>query len=78
MIKVIEQSTAERRQETIDLFNKVKPLVDDGWAFRQAVLHITGKTSIGTQKRGWYRDLCEYAKTQGYNPKDYEWIRRKP
>ena len=77
MIKVIEQSTEDRNRETRELFQKVKPLVDEGWAFRQAVLHITGKQSIGTQKRGWYRDLCDYAKQQGYNPKDYEWKRRK-
>ena len=76
-IRVIETSTAERNQQTKDLFEKVKILLEEGWPFNKAVLHVTGRQSIGTQTRGWYRDLKEYSISQGYDPKDYEWKRVK-
>lgn len=40
--KVISQSTKEREQETIDLFNKVKPYLDDGCSYRLAIMKVLG------------------------------------
>lgn len=70
MIKIIETTTAERKQETITLFEKVKPLLDNGCTFRKAVMIVTGKKVVHT-RQSWYNDLIEYAKTQGYNYRDY-------
>ena len=41
--KVISQSTKEREQETIDLFNKAKPYLDDGCSYRSALQKLLGK-----------------------------------
>ena len=70
MIKIIETTTAERKQETITLFEKIKPLLDKGCNFRKAVMKVTGKKVVNTNQ-SWYNDLTEYAKTQGYNYRDY-------
>lgn len=76
-IKVIQQTTEERKQELIDTFNKMKPLLDEGWNFNPAYLHVTGKRSVGSSRRGAYKDIREYAKSQGYDPCNHEWRRRK-
>lgn len=73
---MITQTTAERREETKAIFDKMRPLLDDGWNFYQAALEVTGRKSVGTRCRGWYRDLREYAKSQGYDYHDFEWKRR--
>ena len=41
--KVISQSTNEREQETIDLFNKTKPYLDEGFSYRLALQKVLGK-----------------------------------
>ena len=67
-ITVISQTTAERRQETIDLFEKCQPYLDKGYNYRQA-LQETGKVSRrsgGYYTQAWFRELIEYGETQGY------------
>ena len=75
-IKVIEQTTAERRQETVDIFNKVQPYLDRGYSLRQAVLRCTDR-NITNVKNGWYRDLIEYCESQGYEYHKIKWSRGK-
>ena len=70
VIKVIQQSTSDRKQETINLFNKIKPYLDDGYSFTRA-LKLCGYT-VYNYKSGWFKHLIDYARTQGY---DYNTIR---
>ena len=76
-IKVIEQSTSERKEEIKQIFERMKPLLDNGGNFYQSALEVTGRKSVGTRSRGWYRDLTDYAKSQGYDYKDYQWKRTR-
>ena len=64
MITIIETSTSERNAETVELFNKIKPLLDNGHSFNSA-LKLIGYNHW-THSRGWYRDLVDYAKSKGY------------
>lgn len=68
MIKVISQSTAERRQETIDLFNQCKPHLDNGDHLAKAVKKVTG-TKANVYGQAWFKELRAYAESQGYHPK---------
>ena len=40
MIKVIEQSTDERNEETKQLFEQIKPLLDKGHTYMSACIEI--------------------------------------
>ena len=75
-IKVIETSTEERKQETRDIFQQVKPYLDRGYSLRQAVLKVSDR-NITNVKNGWYRDLIEYAEAQGYDYHKIKWSRGK-
>ena len=70
--KVISQSTKEREQETIDLFNKAKPYLDDGFSYRLALQKVLGKKptcSFGGSR--WYKEFVEYADAHGYPQTEY-------
>lgn len=73
-IKVIEQSTNERNRETEELFQEIKPLLDDGFTYMMALIQIgkvlKGKHN-GCYNRGWFKDLKNYGATQGYRYEDY-------
>ena len=75
-IKVIETTTAERKQETVDIFQQVKPYLDRGYSLRQAVLKVSDR-NITNIKNGWYRDLIEYCESQGYEYHKIKWSRGK-
>lgn len=66
-MKVIETSTAERRQETRELFDKVKPFLDDGLSYDKALKQagIMG-TGLSWRQRAYTRDVVELAKEHGY------------
>ena len=77
-IKVISQSTKEREQETIDLFNKAKPYLDDGFSYRAALIKVLGKepnSSFSSAK--WYEDFMEYADAHGYPKSEYRYKRTR-
>ena len=68
-ITVITQTTAERNQETKELFEQIKPLLDEGYSYMTACIMV-GKANKKLRNRyysyGWFKDLKAYGKTQGY------------
>ena len=76
--KVISQSTKEREQETIDLFNKAKPYLDDGFSYRLAIMKVLGKepsNSFGSAS--WYKEFIDYADAHGYPKSEYRYKRTR-
>ena len=76
--KVISQSTKEREQEIIDLFNKTKPYLDDGCSYRLALQKVLGKKptcSFGGTR--WYKEFIEYADAHGYPKSEYRYKRTR-
>lgn len=74
--KVISRSTKEREQETIDLFNKTKPYLDDGCSYRLAIMKVLGKKpTCSFSDSRWYKDFVEYADAHGYPKTEYRYKR---
>ena len=76
--KVISQSTKEREQEIIDLFNKAKPYLDDGCSYRSAIMKVLGKkpsNSFGSAS--WYKEFIDYADAHGYPKAEYRYKRTR-
>lgn len=63
MITVIEQSTSEREQEIIDLFNEIKPLLDEGHSYASALNTID--PSLARSRA--CKKIKDYGETQGYS-----------
>ena len=77
-IKVICQSTKERKQEIIDLFNKAKPYLDEGFSYRLALIKVLGKESNSSfSDARWYKDFVEYADAHGYPKTEYRYKRTR-
>ena len=62
MITVIEQSTQEREQEIIDIFNQIKPLLDEGHSYASALNTIDPSLS----RSRLCKKIKDYGKSQGY------------
>ena len=76
--KVISQSTKEREQETIDLFNKAKPYLDDGCSYRSAIIKALGLNQNHHRSNAkWSRDFIEYADAHGYPKSEYRYKRTR-
>lgn len=77
MITVKTTTSKERSEEIKELFDKMKPYLDEGLSYRKA-LNKVKKTNVSYSQRRWYRDLVEYGESQGYeyrkynNPQNYE------
>ena len=72
MITVVEQDTNQRMQEIHDNFMKIKPLLDNGYNYSNAVVEVglcnpNSKPSVFR----WFKDLVAYGETMGYLYKDY-------
>ena len=77
-IKVISQSTKERKQEIIDLFNKAKPYLDDGCSYRLAIMKVLGKEPNSSFSHfSWYKEFMEYADAHGYPKSEYMYKRTR-
>ena len=77
-IKIISQSTKEREQETIDLFNKAKPYLDEGFSYRSAVIKALGKESNSSFSHfSWYKEFMEYTDAHGYPKSEYRYKRTR-
>ena len=77
-IKVICQSTKERKQEIIDLFNKAKPYLDDGFSYRLALIKVLGKESNSSFSHfSWYKEFMRYADAHGYPKTEYRYKRTR-
>ena len=61
-IKVITQTTAERKAETARLYEACRPYLEQGYSICKAAWKVTGTKPHC--RVAWYRDLREYAKTQ--------------
>ena len=66
-LKVVEQSTAERYEEIVQLLKEIKPLLDNGVPFYRAVMKVKGLKHVGFLNQAWYKDLLEYTVSKGYN-----------
>ena len=65
-ITVISQTTTERQQETIELFQKCKPYLDKGETLSNAVQKVLQRHHNRFYNQAWYKELREYAYSQGY------------
>ena len=74
-VRVIELSTAEREQETIELFNKIRPLLDSGCTYNKALRKVRNLRTLNTNN-AWYKDVIAYGESQGYSKADYSYKRR--
>lgn len=76
--KVICKSTKEREQETIDLFNKAKPYLDEGCSYRLAIMKaLSLKPTCNFSNKGWYKEFMRYADAHGYPKSDYRYKRTR-
>ena len=76
--KVISQSTKEREQEIIDLFNKAKSYLDEGFSYRSALQKLLGKKpTCSFSGARWYKEFIDYADAHGYPKKEYRYKRTR-
>jgi len=61
-ITVTETSTDERNQETIELYNEVKPLLEKGMSLTKALKEL----GYHPAHQAWLYDLTHYAIERGY------------
>ena len=74
-MKVIELSTAEREQETKELFEAIRPLLDGGYTYNKALRKVKNLKSLNTNN-AWYRDVIKYGEKMGYPKEKYSYKRR--
>lgn len=67
MITVIEQSTQERKQEIIDIFNQIRPLLDEGHSYLSALNTIDPSIARSRQSK----EIINYGETQGYSRSNF-------
>ena len=73
-INIIQQTTAERNQETADLYEQCLPYLQKGMSLRKAV-HTATDRKVTNTKNGWFVDLAKYAESQGYDYHRMKWKR---
>lgn len=76
-ITIITQTTAERRQETIDLFNQIRPYLDKNYTYSHAIRIVKNLPPRANRySQAWYRDVVAYGESQGYKYEDYSGKRK--
>ena len=79
-ITVIEQTTAERYNEIETLFQQIQPLLDDGYSYMGALVHIgriPKRLRSYYYNRRWFQDLKTYGASKGYPYHKYSGKGRK-
>ena len=62
---VIERTSTDMDCETVELFNQIKPLIEDGYSICRAVKTVKNLTSVNTNL-GWYQRVRQYCIDEGY------------
>lgn len=78
MITVITQNSQERQQETEQLFEQIKPYLEQGYTYRDAVKAI-GRIPENTNPNirvSWFHHLVKYGESKGY-PHTYKKLGRR-
>ena len=66
---IVERSSQDIEDETIQLFNDCKPLLDKGMGFYAAIRQVKGlRESSNFGNSSWYKRFKKYAASQGYKP----------
>lgn len=69
MITVKETSSEERENEMKELFEKMRPFLEQGLSYIATYQLITGIEHTAFASRRWWKDLLEYGKRQGFDKK---------
>lgn len=80
MIRVIEQGTEERKRETKELFESIRPLLDKGYSYMTACVmlgYCEDRLRHNHYSKGWFHDLKEYGKSRGYPYARYSGRKRR-
>ena len=78
MITVVCQSTSERQAETEQLFESIRPYLEDGYTYRDAVKAV-GRIPENTNPNircSWFHHLVKYGESMGY-PHTYKKLGRR-
>jgi hypothetical protein len=67
MIRVIKLSSDERKQQTVELFYKIKPYLDEGLSYNKAFKSAGLMSARSWRSRAYTREVVEYAKSMGYD-----------
>lgn len=67
-LKVISQTTEERKQETHQTFLKLKPLLENGYTLSKAVQIELNIKHRNFYNQAWYKDLKKHCIDEGINP----------
>lgn len=66
---IVERSSQDIDNETKQLFDDCKPLLDKGMGFYAAIRQVKGLTpSSNFGNNSWYKRFRAYAESQGYKP----------
>ena len=69
-MRVIERTDADIERETVELYDEVKPLLDDGVPIEKAVKTVRGiRQSSNIGNLAWYKRFRDYAIANGYKRK---------
>ena len=71
-IKVICESTDERKKRVKNNFERIRPLLDDGYIYSNAIMEVfnipRGRLN---RKKAYYREIIEYGESMGYSYAEY-------
>ena len=73
---VIERSTQDYENEIKSLFESIKPLLDKGYTYPQALQKVKNCRTINTTNK-WYKNVLAYGESKGYTADIYNRARRK-
>ena len=71
-VKVIQQSTSERNRETQEIFEKIEPLLKQGYSYHRSICLVKGlPVDYNCANQSWYKRIIEYGESQGYPRKNH-------